>query len=69
MKTATGNVEEMANDFLIQLEELLSHSTIYLWNTPDSPLIGFGGDYAYRQLDEVGLRLQTRVLDQYRRFY
>ncbi len=52
---------------------LLKHCRIYKWNTPDPEsslvIISPSGDYAWRELDEQGLRIQGKLLEEYRRFH
>lgn len=72
MNTVVDNLQQMANEIDALLQELLlKHSSIYLWNKPDDVIlvISPSGNYAYRELGEEGKRLQTRLLDEYRRFH
>jgi hypothetical protein len=69
MKTVSENLKEMAEDIKATLEELLiEHSSIRKWNHADSGIINFSGDYSWVTLKEDGLRKQSKVLEDYRRF-
>jgi len=72
MRTMTDNLGEMAGEIQNLLQNLLlNHSSVYMWNTPDSSVkvLSLVGDYAYKQLEEEGRQIQAHVLEQYRRFY
>jgi len=54
------------------LEDLvLRHSSIYMWNEPGGGfvLISAHGDYGYRELDTAGRQIQSKLLEEYRRFH
>ena len=69
MITVSDNIQDLANDIGVQLENLLlNHSTIYLSNLPGSGFICVSGDYAFRPLGQEGSRLQSRLIDDYQRF-
>jgi hypothetical protein len=50
--------------------ELLKHSELYFWNTPEPGFvfISIDGDWAWRDLDEEGQRVQSRLLREYRTY-
>jgi hypothetical protein len=69
MRTVSENLKEMAESIKAILEELLiEHSSIRKWNHADSGIINFSGDYSWIPLKEEGLRKQSKVLEDYRRF-
>ena len=71
METVIANLTKIAGDIQALLEDLLlNHSSIYLWNTPNDSLvvISVSGNYAYRALEQEGRQIQSRLLDEYRRF-
>ncbi len=69
MQTVTENLIEMANEIQNLLEDLLlNHSSIYMWNSPDSIVIS-PRNYAYKKLSEEGRQIQAQLLDKYRNFY
>jgi hypothetical protein len=70
MRTVTDNLKEMAEEIQVLLEDfLLHHSSIYMWNTPDSSILALSGNYAYKELQEEGRQIQTQLLEEYRHFY
>jgi len=72
MRTVTDNLQEMAEGIQKLLEDLLlNHSSICMWNRPGGSVavISAHGDYAYRELDEAGRQIQSKALEEYRRFY
>jgi hypothetical protein len=69
MKTVIDNIQEMADEINRRLEDfLLNHSSLYLWNTPNSGVISAHGDYAFKELQEEGKRAQSKILEEYRLF-
>ena len=71
MRTVTDNLQEVAKGIQELLENLLlNHSSIYEWNRPGGPIVVISahGNYAYRELDEAGRRIQSKALEEYRRF-
>jgi hypothetical protein len=72
MLTVTDNLIAMARDIEVLLKDLLlKHSSIYQWNKPGGPVIVVSahGNYAFHDLDEYGRQIQSRALEEYRRFY
>jgi hypothetical protein len=71
MRSITDNLRETAGEIENLIRGLLlDHTSIYRWNTPGGELRFITGtDYAYRSLDEEGLRIQSRVLTEYRHFH
>ncbi len=70
MKTVIDNIREMAEGISELLSALLlGHSSLYLWNNSNGPVVVISpyGDYAYRELSEAGRQLQARTLEEYRR--
>jgi hypothetical protein len=72
MRTVTDNLQEMAGGIQKLLEDLLlNHSSMYVWNRAGGSVVVISayGNYAYRELDEAGRKLQSKVLEEYCRFY
>lgn len=72
MEAILDNLKEMVNEIQNLLEDLLlNHSSIYRWNEPGGAVIvlSTSGDYAYRELGEAGRRIQSKLLEEYRRFH
>jgi hypothetical protein len=70
MKTVVENLKESSEELESSLKKLLlEHSRIKRWNDPDSGIIHFGGDYKWLPLKEEGLQTQSKVLEDYRRFF
>lgn len=70
MKTVTENLKGAAEEIEASLKKLLiDYSRIKRWNHPDSGVIHFGGDYSWFPLKEEGLQIQSKVLEDYRRFF
>ena len=72
MRTVTDNLQEMVEGIQKLLDDLLlNHSSIYKWNKPGGPIgiISVHGDYAYQELGEAGWQIQSKALEEYRRFY
>jgi hypothetical protein len=71
MLTVTDNLQEMADEIKELLQTLLlDHSSLYKWNIDDGGIRVFSvsGDYAYRDLPDLGRQIQAKVLEMYRRF-
>lgn len=69
MQTVTKNLEKMAQGIEKLLEDLLlNYSSIYKPDQVDGVFV-VGGDHRYRELDETGRRVQSKALEEYRRFY
>jgi hypothetical protein len=69
MKTVIDNLQEMADGINRMLEDfLLNHSSLYLSNPPGSGMISGAGDHAYRELQEAGLQVQSKLIEEYRIF-
>lgn len=67
--TVTDNLRTFAEALKVLLARfLLEHSKLYLWNTPDSPVFDLSGKYAFRELDDSGRQLQSKLLNDYDHF-
>jgi hypothetical protein len=69
MQTVTNNLQEMADEIKETLQTLLlNHSSLYKWNIDDEGIRVFSvsGDYAYRDLPDLGRQIQAKVLEMYR---
>lgn len=74
MKTVAENLEDTASEIERLLSDLLmNYSAIYRWNRHDPhghvTVFSSRGDYAFEPLNDEGRQLQSRVLEEYRRFY
>lgn len=68
MNTVSDNLREMASEIKNTLQTLLvEHSSIHKWNY-DSSLFNSSGDSSWQKLDKEGLRVQSKILEEYRRF-
>jgi PIN domain len=66
--TVTDNLLARGEEIRALLRELLlERSQLYLANPPGSILVSMSGNHAFRKLDQDGRRLQSRVLEEYRR--
>jgi PIN domain len=73
LKTVVDNLADAAVGLKSLLSELLlKHSEVYEWNRrdPGDQVVFFSpsGDYAFRDLQVEGRRLQAKLLETYRRF-
>jgi hypothetical protein len=71
MKTVVQLIEEMATEIELLLKSLIwEHSSIHRWNfpKPDDYLIWGGGDYRWDELNDKGRQIQSKILEDYRRF-
>lgn len=63
------NLEEMKTELQQLLEELVvNHSSIYRWNNPSSGFLNVSGDSKWKELEPNGRQIQSKLLEQYRRF-
>lgn len=70
MQPITQQLEEIATNINRLLDDLYhNHAKIYLWNKPGSVVVVAGGDYAFRKLDDTGRQIQSRLHEEYTRFY
>jgi hypothetical protein len=70
MKTVLENLKDEAKRLHGLLEELLSRSSIRRWHDPDGDgFVYFGGHFAWNGLDQMGLQIQAKTLEEYRRFF
>jgi hypothetical protein len=72
MNTVEGNLKEMATEIQSNLKDLLiNHSSIYLWNKPNSTVfvVSVSGNYAFNNLKDNGMQIQAKILDDYRKFH
>lgn len=71
MTTITENLEIKVGELKLLLKDLLlDHSSIYKWNRPRGGVVFITiANYAYNDLDEKGRQLQSKLLEEYRRFH
>jgi hypothetical protein len=70
MKTVGENLKDFSKKIKDLLAELIqTHSEIHRWNTPGNGVLVLGGDYAWRELQLEGKRVQSKVLNEYRHFH
>jgi hypothetical protein len=63
------NLEKMKTELQQLLEELVvNHSSIYRWNNPSSGFLNVSGDSKWKELEPTGRQIQSKLLEQYRRF-
>jgi hypothetical protein len=68
-KTVLENLRTEAERIRELLEELLTHSSIRRWHDPNvDAFLYFGGEFAWKPLEEAGRQIQAKVLEEYRRF-
>jgi hypothetical protein len=69
MATVVENLEKMKAELQQLLEELVvNHSSIYRWNDPSSGFLNVSGDCKWKELGPTGRQIQSKLLEQYRRF-
>ncbi|MCP4168385.1 MAG: hypothetical protein GY759_21175 [Chloroflexi bacterium] len=69
MQTITSKLEGMADGIAgLMREFLLKYTTLYNWNSGGFFVIS-GGDFAFGELSVEGRQLQSRLLEDYRRYY
>jgi hypothetical protein len=70
MRTVLENLRAEAERLKTLLHQLSDGSAIHRWHNPDTdPFVFLGGHFAWNDLDDVGHRLQAKLLEEYRRFY
>ena len=71
MNTVIDNLQRQAETIKSLVTEFINnHAEIYRWNEPDSPLLVIGGgDYAWKDLQPEGKRLQSKTLNEFRHFH
>jgi hypothetical protein len=68
MKTVYENVSEWSERIAGLLAELQEHSAIHRWNDNTGGVIWLGSDYSWTKLGDEARPIQSRVLEEYRRF-
>ena len=71
-KTTLDNLEDIAENISDLMEHLLlNYSSLYFWNTTLEFvfIISPDGNYAFRKLNQEGRQIQSRLSDEYRKFY
>lgn len=69
MKTVYENMREWSERIAGLLVELNQHSSIHRWNDNTGGIIWVGSDYSWTTLGEEARPIQSRVLEEYRRFF
>ncbi len=74
MQTIIDNLKNLSDEIHQLLQELLlKHSSIYLWNKHHHHsavvVISLAGNYAFKELDDNGRKLQAHLLEKYNHFY
>ncbi len=68
MKTVYENVREWSERIAGLLAELQKQSSIHRWNYNTGGVIWLGSDYSWTKLGDEARPIQSRVLEEYRRF-
>jgi len=73
MRTVTDGLNEMAYSIIGSIEEMLEHSSIRRWNTGHRErgaynIMTGGLDYKWFPMELEGRQLQSKALEEYRRF-
>ncbi len=73
MRTVTDSLNEMATYIIGSIEEMLKHSSIRRWNTGHRERGAYnvmtgGLDYKWFPMEPEGRQLQSKALEEYRRF-
>jgi hypothetical protein len=69
MNTVLDNLRNESLRLRSILERLNTHSAIKRWNYNNGNLIWTGGDYSWEKLDNEGRQIQSKALEEYRKFF
>lgn len=69
MNTVLDNLRNESLRLRSILERLNTHSAIKRWNYNNGNLIWTGGDYSWEKLDDEGRQIQSKALEEYRKFF